>query len=99
MQVRTTKLFAVALATLTLILSAHAASADVWRLYRSGFLDPDMKIHMATFDTDEGGGVAGDYNGNLCRLTADFMRVCHSTDVSDCPGKPWFKTRYWCERG
>ena len=65
--------------------AANAAfDADTFTLYRSSVLNSSMRIHVATFDSDEG----ADYNRENCNLAADLMQ--HQDGV---------KTRFWCEPG
>lgn len=54
-----------------------------YTLYR-GSIVGDMRIHLATFDADEG----RNYNQNNCQLAADLFQQ-----------QPGVTVRYWCEKG
>lgn len=66
--------------------SVRAASeeAGVFTLYRTSIVDPNMVVHVATFDTSNG----SKYNSENCWLAAElFMR------------QPGVKTKFWCQPG
>ncbi|WP_323781574.1 hypothetical protein [Leisingera sp.] len=73
---------------LWLVLSAFSSAAmaadGVFTLYRSSVVDPQMRIHVATFDTTEG----GEYNAENCQLAARLFL-----------SQPGVKTLFWCESG
>lgn len=76
---------AVAISTAPLALSAAAATDDeVFTLYRNSAFDATMRIHVATFDTDDG----RDYNAQNCQIAADLFGEQDGVVV-----------RYWCEPG
>jgi hypothetical protein len=51
--------------------AASAADETTYTLYRNSVLDLKMRIHVASFDTDNG----GDYNIENCNLVADLMKT------------------------
>ena len=59
-----------------------------YTLYRNSILDANMRIHVATFDSEEGGKLNPDYNNASCRETAELY------NKYDTAGKLW-----WCEVG
>jgi len=65
-----------------------ASETEVQTLYRNSSLDPSMRIHVATFDTSEGGKSNPDYNRAACSETAKLYRD------NDIAKKDW-----WCEKG
>ena len=72
-----------------LMVAADAAGADnntqsVVTLYRTSAVDSEMRLHIATFDTDEGAS----YNSENCQITAQLFQ-----------GQPGVTVRYWCEPG
>jgi hypothetical protein len=73
-------------AVLTLIAGMSGCSQDsgVYTLYRASPIDPTMRLHMATFDSEDGDA----YNGGNCNIAAGLF-------VS----QPGVTVRYWCEKG
>lgn len=69
-----------------LILASTAASGDhgMFTLYRSSVVDPVARIHVASFDTNNGPA----YNAENCALVADLLQR-----------QDGIKTRFWCEPG
>ena len=72
-----------------LMVAADAAGADdkaqnVVTLYRNSVSDSEMRLHLATFDTDEGAS----YNSENCQIAAQLFQ-----------GQPGVTVRYWCEPG
>lgn len=59
---------------------------DTYTLYRNSVGNPQMRLHIASFDAAEG-GVAG-YNNENCNLAASLFQA-----------QPGVKTRFWCEKG
>ncbi len=57
---------------------------NIYTLYRSSVLDPTLRIHIATFDAEEG----AEYNAENCQLAA---RLLLSQEGA--------KTLSWCEAG
>lgn len=58
---------------------------DEYALYRNSPLDPDERVHVATFDT----GYGEKYNRENCNIAAGYFK--------DAAGLQ--SMRYWCERG
>lgn len=58
--------------------------ADIYTLYRNSVLDVTMRIHLATFDSED----ARDYNAENCFRAAELFQ--RQEGVS---------TRFWCEPG
>lgn len=65
-----------------------ASATDTQTLYRNSILDPSMRIHVATFDSAEGGEFNPDYNRAACSETAKLYQE------NDSAQKDW-----WCEKG
>ena len=63
------------------------AADPTYTLYRNSSLDPALRVHVATFDTSEGGAV-NPYNRLQCEEIAELMTE------NDSEQKRW-----WCERG
>lgn len=58
--------------------------SDIYTLYRNSVLDPNMRIHVSTFDAEGD----SDYNRGNCDLAKDlFMK------------QEGVKTIFWCEKG
>lgn len=72
---------------LTLAIAGCSDGGEVYTLYRDNARFRDMRIHVATFDADEGGG----YNLMNCNHAVDLY-----LEREKAEGKT---TRYWCERG
>ncbi len=66
------------------ITAAAGGSAHVVTLYRSSAIDSTMRLHIATFDADEGAA----YNSENCQIAAQLFQ-----------GQPGVTVRYWCESG
>lgn len=72
-----------------LLIAANTAGADelaqnVVTLYRNSAIDSEMRVHVATFDTNEGAY----YNSENCQIAAQLFQ-----------GQPGVVVRYWCEPG
>jgi len=63
---------------------AFGQDVEVFTLYRNSVLDRTMRVHVATFDTDNGAR----YNKENCVVAADLFQSQAGVD-----------TRYWCELG
>ena len=63
--------------------SAFAAET-IYSLYRTSLVDGITKVHIATFDTKNG----GNYNFENCQLATELFQ--NQSDV---------KTKFWCEQG
>ncbi len=57
----------------------------VFTLYRASVLDPNMRIHIATFDAAES---SQSYNQENCAIAARLFAQ-----------QPGVTVRYWCEKG
>lgn len=65
-------------------LASCGNGSETYTLYRSSALQPNARIHVATFDADESEA----YNSENCR-----------TAVSLFSEQPGILVRYWCEKG
>lgn len=71
--------------TLIIALATTAfSSRATYTLYRDSSLDPTSRIHVATFDADDGEA----YNAENCRTAASLFGR-----------QPGVATRFWCEKG
>ena len=68
------------------IFSAQAQVRDVgsYTLYRNSVSFADMRIHVATFDAEDG----EQYNKENCNVARDLFAK-----------QPGVTVKYWCERG
>ncbi|MBF9029774.1 hypothetical protein HKCCE3408_05140 [Rhodobacterales bacterium HKCCE3408] len=66
------------------VLLAQSAERDVSTLYRNSVLDQTMRVHVATFDADDGER----YNAENCQIAAHLFQ-----------NQPGVTVRYWCEPG
>jgi hypothetical protein len=57
---------------------------STYTLYRSSVTDPTMRVHIATFDTNN----KGSYNQENCDLARDFFQ-----------NQQGVKVKFWCEKG
>jgi hypothetical protein len=66
------------------------ADSYAYTLYRNSAIDPNMRIHVATFDASEGFNASegNDYNSANCEIAARLFKAQPSVTV-----------RYWCEKG
>ena len=80
----TNRRLAMALLALSIASPSKADSTSTFALIRDSALAPTMRIHVATFDTQEGEA----YNLENCSLVAVLMQQ-----------QPGVTTRFWCERG
>jgi hypothetical protein len=55
-----------------------------YTLYRSSMTDSTMRVHVATFDTDN----QGSYNRENCDLARDLFQ-----------NQQGVKVKFWCEKG
>ncbi len=60
------------------------ASDQVFTLYRSSPIDPNMRIHVASFDSSDGEA----YNRENCELASQLFKA-----------QPGVTVRYFCEKG
>jgi len=71
---------AVAIATCV----SYGCGDETFVLYRNSVLDENMRIHVATFDSTDGGA----YNRENCEVAQSLFQ-----------GQPGVKVKYWCEKG
>jgi hypothetical protein len=64
--------------------SSAFATEGTYSLYRTSLVEGVSKVHIATFDTSNG----GDYNLENCQLAAELFQ-----------NQPGVKTKFWCEQG
>lgn len=69
---------------LLILAGCGAEGRDTYTLYRNGITDPAQRLHVATFDSEEG----KDYNEKNCALAQQLFQA-----------QPGVKTKFWCERG
>lgn len=74
---------AVALAS-AIVLAATVPPDAVFTLYRNSVLDASMRLHVATFDTDQGSS----YNQENCWTAQKLFQAQGGVAVT-----------FWCERG
>jgi len=53
-------------------------------LYRNSVTDPNMRVHVASFDANE----KEEYNRENCEVAQQLFRA-----------QPAVKTKFWCEKG
>lgn len=58
--------------------------SQTYTLYRNSLAEPTMRVHVASFDTNNG----GDYNSENCEVAANLFQT-----------QDGVKTRFWCEPG
>jgi hypothetical protein len=61
-----------------------AQSQNIFTLYRTSLIGQQMRVHVATFDTANG----GEYNQENCETARQLFQ-----------SQPEVKTRFWCEGG
>jgi hypothetical protein len=64
--------------------AAKERDPSVYTLYRNSILFPDLRIHVATFDAQEG----TEYNRTNCELARGLFQQ-----------QPGVSVQYWCEPG
>jgi hypothetical protein len=72
-----------------LMLAAFSACSssgrgEVHTLYRSSAIDASLRVHVASFDTDDG----DEYNRGNCDQAASLFAA-----------QPGVTVKYWCEKG
>lgn len=67
-----------------LITQAGWLGDDTYTLYRNGVGDPNMRLHVASFDTADGEA----YNRENCDIAAKLFQQ-----------QDGVTTRFWCEKG
>lgn len=60
------------------------SDGDTYTLYRSSVIVQDARLHVASFDTAEG----GKYNNENCQQAQELFQ-----------GDPKVHVRFWCEKG
>ena len=83
----TTSAIALIVLAVSLVLVPVACTpldGDIYTLYRSSVTSADLRIHVATYDADEGEA----YNRENCQIGAELFQ-----------SQPGVKVRYWCEKG
>ena len=76
-------------AILLLVLAACGGSPTsnegrIYTLYRNSVTDPNMRLHVATFDADQ----KEEYNTGNCEQARELFQA-----------QPGVKTKFWCEKG
>lgn len=74
----------VILACLLAACEARGGADDSYVLYRSSPVNAAMRLHVASFDTDQGEA----YNRGNCEIARDLFQA-----------QPGVKVKYWCEKG
>lgn len=62
--------------------------SKVFTMYREGSIDKTTRLHVATFDADDGSN-SEKRNKTLCNL---FAKLRNETNQA-------FSSRFWCEKG
>lgn len=60
------------------------SEGDTYTLYRNSVITQDARMHVASFDTDEGGR----YNNENCQHAMGLLQA-----------QPDVQVRFWCEKG
>lgn len=71
--------------TAAVILAGCGADDRTFTLYRASALDPNMRIHVASFDAS---AEKEEYNRENCDTAAGLFRA-----------QPGVTVKYWCEKG
>lgn len=75
----------IALSFIALVALASCDSrTPTYTLYRSSVSSPNLRLHIATFDSNDG----EEYNRENCQVAMDLFQ-----------SQPGVKVRYWCEKG
>lgn len=79
---------------LALSLAACQKASPTYTLYRNSSLDPNLRIHWASFDAADSGMGTMTYNQENCEMAADLLRKnLRSLNNGAEP------VRFWCEKG
>lgn len=70
--------------TLAALVASCSPDDHAYTLYRNSVTDPNMRLHIATFDAAE----KEEYNRENCDVAQKLFGV-----------QPGVKTRFWCEKG
>jgi len=73
---------------LLLVGCLDTSNENTYTLYRDSPLDRNMRIHIATFNSKEGGKSIPDYNKENCMLAASLFN-----------DQPANASKFWCEKG
>lgn len=73
-----------AIVALALLSGCSPPSAGAHTLYRNSVLDPNMRVHVASFDAAEGDS----YNAENCETARSLFQRQGGVSV-----------RFWCEKG
>ena len=69
--------------------ACSGGGSDSYTLYRSGVGLPDLRIHVASFDTNQGSDEQfKTYNRDNCETAKQLFQ-----------SQPNVTVRYWCEKG
>lgn len=77
-----------AAAALLLVGCVESSDDNIYTLYRGSPISNEMRVHMATFDSNEGGRSILTYNRDNCEIAADLFK-----------SQPGVTVGYWCEKG
>lgn len=66
----------------------NSSEHPTYKLYRSSLVGSEMRIHIATFDADEGKAIGTNkpYNLENCEVARDLFQA-----------QPGVKVKFWCE--
>lgn len=74
----------VVLVVSALIAGCGVSDGDSYTLYRTSVFSQNARMHVASFDTDEG----GKYNDENCQQAQQLFQA-----------QPGVSVRFWCEKG
>jgi hypothetical protein len=69
---------------LVVVLTSCGTDDVTYTLYRSSPVDPNMRLHIASFDASQ----KEEYNSGNCDIAANLFRA-----------QPGVTVKYWCEKG
>ncbi|MDI1308679.1 MAG: hypothetical protein PSV17_04500 [Methylotenera sp.] len=72
------------MATLFLVACSDTSNGEIFTLYRNSLTDSNMRIHVATFDSQDGEV----YNKGNCDQAQLLFQ-----------NQPEINTKFWCEKG
>jgi hypothetical protein len=82
-------------AILLLLTACDRDRGETYTLYRNSPLDPSLRVHFATFNSNN----HGDYNSGNCMMAARLLNA-NSAASAKAEGKPQDKEiGFWCEPG
>ncbi|MFK7839542.1 MAG: hypothetical protein AB8B83_04360 [Bdellovibrionales bacterium] len=85
---RKMKVFSFFVCLFLLVGCLEISNDGIYTLYRNSPLDNSMRIHIATFDSKEGGRTIPEYNQENCLLAASLFNDQRAVS-----------SRFWCEKG